>query len=248
MNLPPGYEQQGEKGKRMRNGCSYTAILVYMDDIIIDGSDIVYTNHLKQVLDAQFKLKDLGTSKFFLGLEIARSSYGISICQRKYALEVLEDAGYLGSKPTRCPMMQNLKLSQFEGESIEDPAVYRRLIGRLLYLTITRSDLNYSVQVLSQFLDSPKQPHLEAAYPVLRYLKATPGQWLFFPSKSELYLKAFCDADWAACSDTRRSVIGFCVFLGELLISWRSKKQRIVSRSPAEAEYRSMASTCYEIT
>ncbi|KAL6348931.1 hypothetical protein AAG906_033587 [Vitis piasezkii] len=132
------------------------------------------------------------------------------------------------------PMDPNVKLSQDEGDILDDPSTYRRMIGKLLYLIITRLDLSFSVNRLT-------------TYHVLQFVKAIVGQGLFYSSSSAIELKAFADFDWVACSDTRRSISGFYVFIGDSLVSWKSKKQHTVSRSSAEAEYRSMANATCEL-
>jgi hypothetical protein len=172
-------------------GKVFVALLVYVDDIIIASNDASAVSQLTTFLSTNFKLKDLGPLKFFLGLEIARSSKGIFVCQRKYTLEILENAGLLASKPVTFSMESNLKLSRTTGELLKDLTSYGRLVGRLLYLTITRPNIAYSVQILSQFMDSPRQPHMDVVVRVLRYLKSAPAQGLFYPTVSSLYLKLF---------------------------------------------------------
>ncbi|XP_024626820.1 uncharacterized mitochondrial protein AtMg00810-like [Medicago truncatula] len=226
---------------------SFTALLIYVDDLVLAGNDLEEITTIKSFLNQKFKIKDLGYLKFFLGLEISRSHHGIHLCQRKYALDLLNDTGLLASKPTTSPMQRGTKLQQDSGTVMDDPTSYRQLVGQLIYLTNTRPDISYAVQQLSQFMSKPTSTHHEAAIRVLRYIKSCPGLGLFYPSTSHLQLKAFCDSDWATCPDTRKSVTCYTIFLGDSLISWKSKKQPTVSKSSSEAEYRAMATTVCEI-
>ncbi|XP_058747238.1 uncharacterized mitochondrial protein AtMg00810-like [Vicia villosa] len=211
------------------------------------GNSLAEITQVNTFLDQKFRIKDLGQLKYFLGLEIARSTSGIFLNQRKYVLEFLEDTGFLGAKLVSTPIDPNTKLSSTNGIPLDDPSSYMKLIGRLLYLTNTRPGISYSVQHLSQFVSNPFIPHYQVATRVLRYLKAFPAQGVLFSSSSALKLHGFADSDGARCPDSRRSVTGFCVLLGDYLLSWRSKKQNTVSRSSTEAEYKALTSLTCEI-
>ena len=155
---------------------SFIALLIYVDDVIIASNDLKEIDVVKKFLHESFTIKDLGELKYFLGIEVARSTKGIMLSQRKYALDVLKDSGFSGSKPVGFPMESSLKLTANDSSPLlSDPASYRRLIGRLLYLTITRPDLAYAVQALNQFMSNPHSTHLQDAKRVLRYIKATPS-------------------------------------------------------------------------
>jgi hypothetical protein len=225
----------------------FTALLVYVDDIILAGNSMAEFDRIKAVLDTAFKIKNPGQLKYFLGLEVAHSKEGITISQRKYCLDLLKDSGLLGCKPANTPLDTSIKLHSSSGTPYTDVSTYRRMVGKLLYLNTTRPDIAFATQQLSQFMHAPTTIHFNAACRVMRYLKNNPGQGLFFSRDSEMQLMGYSDADWAGCVDTRKSISGYCFFIGKSLISWRAKKQATVSRSSSEAEYRALSSATYEL-
>lgn len=230
-----------------KRGKVYVVVLIYVDDVILAGNDTGKIQEIKTYLDEKFSIKDLGILKYFLGIEVARSTKGFVLSQRKYTLDILKDCGLEGCRPSSFPMEQNARFDHDENGQAVDALQYRRLIGRLLYLTVTRPDIQYATNVLSQFLASPRQSHMDAAFRVVRYLKGTPGQGIFLPACGNLSLVAYCDSDWGGSPMTRRSRTGYFISIGGAPISWRTKKQTVVSRSSAEAGYRAMATTVSEI-
>ncbi|XP_071726963.1 secreted RxLR effector protein 161-like [Rutidosis leptorrhynchoides] len=124
--------------------------------------------------------------------------------------------------------------------------LYRSLAGALQYLTFTRPDLTYDVQQLCLYMHDPRELHFVALKRVLRYLCGSIDNGLKFFASSTTKLTAYSDADWGGCPATSRSISGYCVFLGDNLLSWSSKRQATVSRSSAEAEYRAIANDVAE--
>ncbi|KAL9285705.1 putative RNA-directed DNA polymerase [Arabidopsis thaliana] len=192
-------------------------------------------------------MKDLGILKYFLGIEVAHGPDGIFLSQRKYCLDIIEECGLSGARPVDTPLEQNHKLLVSTSDPFEAPDQYRRLVGRLVYLTHTRPELSYAVNILAQFMQVPLKDHWEAAQRLVRYLKSSPGQGIVLSSTASLQVNAFCDADYNSCPTTRRSLTGYMVMLGDSPVTWKTKKQSRVSLSSAEAEYRAMAMTCKEL-
>lgn len=222
-------------------------LLLYVDDMVITGSDLQGITELKSYLSDCFKMKDLGSLSYFLGIEVGMSPTGHFISQVKYASEILQRARLSDSKVTDTPLELNVKYSPTDETLLSNPTLYRQLVGSLNYLTITRPDISHAVHIVSQFMPAPRSTHYAAVLRILRYIKGSLHQGLCFSSKSDLTLQAYSDSDWAGDIKDRKSITGYCVFLGDSLISWRSKKQSLVSRSSAEAEYRALAHTTYEL-
>ncbi|XP_019087396.1 PREDICTED: uncharacterized protein LOC109127273 [Camelina sativa] len=222
-------------------------ILIYVDDMIVASNSSGALQLFKDYLATFFKMKDLGPLKYFLGIEVSRGSTGFYLSQRKYALEIVVEAGLLGSKPADFPLEQNHKLALSKSPLLSQPAQYQRLIGRLIYLAATRPDLVFSVHILSQFMQNPREDHWQAALRVVKYLKGTVGRGILLKARTNFQVTGWCDSDYSSCPLTRRSVTGYIVQLGASPVSWKTKKQDTVSLSSAEAEYRAMVHLTKEL-
>ncbi|KAK9074370.1 hypothetical protein SSX86_006968 [Deinandra increscens subsp. villosa] len=221
-------------------------LLVYVDDLILTGNqeDTIATFITK--LHHEFAIKDLGNLSYFLGLEVISNTSGLFLSQTRYARDILERAKMLDAKPMATPLASNITFTT-SGQPFEDPTLYRSLVGALQYLTITRPDISYAVNQVSQFLQAPTIAHFQSVKRILRYIKGTLDFGLTFSRSKSSNILGYSDADWARCIETRRSTYGYSIYLGGNLVSWSAKKQPTVARSSCESEYRAMASTAAEI-
>lgn len=148
----------------------------------------------------------------------------------------------LGCKPVDTPMDANVKLLARTNEAATDKERFQQLVGKLIYLTHTRPDIGFAVSMVSRFMSNPSETHMDAVMRILQYLKSAPGTGLSFKKRRSRGVEVFTDADWAGYVPDRRSTSGMCTYVWGNLVTWRSKKQSVVSRSSAEAELRSLAS------
>uniref|UniRef100_A0A0A9BDA3 Uncharacterized protein n=1 Tax=Arundo donax TaxID=35708 RepID=A0A0A9BDA3_ARUDO len=229
-----------------RSGHDIAHLLLYVDDIVLSACTDGLLRRIIELLRREFAMKDLGPLHFFLGIQVRRTERGFFLSQEQYALDVLERAGMTNCKPAATPVDTKPKTSATAGTPASDPSFYRSIVGALQYLTLTRPDIAYAVQQACLHMHAPRDAHWALVKRILRYVRGTMAKCLQLRRSSSTALIAYTDADWAGCPDTRRSTSGFCVFLGDSLVSWSSKRQAVVSRSSAEAEYRGVANVAAE--
>nr|XP_017179568.1 uncharacterized protein LOC108169864 [Malus domestica] len=221
-------------------------ILIYVDDLVITGDNANKIAALKQSLHMTFAIKDLGRLKYFLGIEMATSSKGLFLNQRKYVADLLKETNLLDCKLATFPIDSKRKLTM-DGEALHNVSYYQRLVGKLIYLTITRLDITYAVEIISQFMHSPTVDHLNVVKRILRYLKGSIGKGILMQNNQSTSISGYTDADWADNAIDRRSTTGYCMFMGGNIVTWKSNKQHVIARSSAEAEYRALAATACEL-
>nr|KAJ0204217.1 hypothetical protein LSAT_V11C500278180 [Lactuca sativa] len=221
-------------------------ILVYVDDVIITGNDAVKIQRFINQLHRVFALKDLGHLHHFLGLQIISSATGLDLSQQRYILDILDRSKMIDASPLSTPADPGSRLSK-DGEPFHDPTIFCQIMGSLQYATITRPNITYAVNRVCQFMHSPTVQHWQATKRILRYLKGTLHHCLHFSPTKVDSLLAYLDAGWILNHEDSRSQYGYAIFHGSNLISWTSRKQRVVARSSTEAEYRSLAYTITEL-
>ncbi|CAA0818855.1 cysteine-rich RLK (RECEPTOR-like protein kinase) 8 [Striga hermonthica] len=244
-----GYQQSNSDHTLFikHRGSLITCLIIYVDDMILTGNDSEEIIRLKENLFEEFEMKDLGRLKYFLGIEVLRSKVGIFMSQKKYTLDLLAETGMMDCKPALTPIELNHGLQITEGAEETDRGRYQRLVGKLIYLSHTRPDIAYAVGVISRFMHRPQIEHMKAALRVVRYLKGTFDYGVLFKRAEHLEILAYTDADWAGNPVDRRSTAGYFALVGGNLVSWRSKKQKVVALSSAEAEFRGIKSGITEV-
>ncbi|XP_020417872.1 uncharacterized protein LOC109948621 [Prunus persica] len=180
------------------DGRRLTALIVCVDDIVVTGNDTGEQLKLQKYLSPEFEMKDLGDLKYFLGIEVARSTTGIFLSQQKYVLDLFTETGMLGCKPVDTPIEMYHKLCEDMDQEPSNKEQYQCLVGRLIYLAHTKPDIAYDVSVVSQFMHSPSVSHRNAVDRILIYLKAGPGKGLTVSRNRDLEVVGYTDADWVA--------------------------------------------------
>ena len=219
-----------------KDGSQMAYLLLYLDDIVLTASSDVLLHSIIGRLNSEFAMTNLGALHHFLGISVTRSPDGLFFSQRQYALDLLQRYGMSDCHSTMPPVDCKFKISASDGPPVADPSEYKSIAGALQYLTLTRPDLTYAVQQVCLFMHDSREPHPALVKRILRYVKGTLSSGLQIGVGAVDSLTAYSDADWAGCPDSRRSTSGYCVYLGDTLVSWSSKRQTTISRSSAKAE------------
>ncbi|GAU30308.1 hypothetical protein TSUD_385290 [Trifolium subterraneum] len=215
-------------------------LCLYVDDLLITGSNEEYIADFKKQMMREFEMTDIGHLSYFLRIEFARCARGLMMHQKRYASEILKRFDMVNCNLAITPAKPRLQISKCEEEDSVDPTKFRSLIGSLRYLCNTRPGLVYSVGIVSRFMNKPKVSHLAAVKRILRYVKGTTECGSVFPASDvgkNCKLVGYTDASWCGDVEDRKSTAGYLFFIGDAPISWCSKKEQVVALSSCEVEY-----------
>ncbi|XP_071704910.1 uncharacterized mitochondrial protein AtMg00810-like [Rutidosis leptorrhynchoides] len=229
-----------------KKGRDMAYIFLYVDDIIITASSNDLRCHFMTKLVDEFAMKDLGSLRYFLGIDVKHTQNGLFLSQSTSSREILNRAGLSSYKPSHTPVDTKTKLSSTSGTPYHDPTYFRSLAGALQYLTFTRPYISYAVQQTCLHMHAPHDSHMVTLKRILHYVRGTIHHGLSITKSPSQTLVSYTNADWARCSDTRRSTSGYCVYFCDNLVSWSSKRQPTISRSSIEAEYRGVSNVVSE--
>ncbi|GJU89754.1 putative ribonuclease H-like domain-containing protein [Tanacetum coccineum] len=230
-----------------KTGKHLLLVQIYVDDIIFASTNPKACKLFAFEMNSTFKMSMMGQMSFFLGLQVSQNPRGIFINQSKYAQEILKKFGFDSCTPIDTPMAERPNLDEDKGGKLIDPTRFRGMVGSLMYLSASRPDIVFAVCMCARYQAKPTEMHLTAIKRIFRYLKGTIHMGLWYPKDSGFELKAFADADYAGCHDTRRSTSGSAQFLGHRLVSWSSKKQKSTAISTTEAEYIALSGCCRKV-
>ncbi|XP_023769039.1 uncharacterized mitochondrial protein AtMg00810-like [Lactuca sativa] len=217
---------------------------VYVDDLIITGSNTNDVVEFKEQMKKEFEMSDLGLLSYYLGIEVSQKKWGISLRQTTYAKKILEQFGLLDCNPTTSPMEPKLKVKKDEDGEKVDPTEYRRVVGCLRYLTHTRPDLSFSVGITSRFMEEPAILHFQVVKHILRYVKGTVDYGINYGRGHEIEdFVGFTDSDLGGDPVDSKRTSGMIFYLGRNVITWQSQKKKNVALSTCEAEFMAATTT-----
>jgi hypothetical protein len=215
-----------------------------MYNIVFGGSSNSLVARFAEDMSTEFEMSMMGELQFFLGLQIKQSKEGTFVHQAKYTKDIVRKFKMEDSKAMAKPMSTTTALDADEEGEHADQKEYRSMIGSLLYLTGTRSNIQFSVCLCARFQVSLRTLHRQAVKHIFRHLRHTPDFGLWYSTSSYLALHGFSEADFVECRLDSKSTSRTCQFLGSSLVSWSSLKQSSVAQSTTEAEYVAAASCC----
>jgi hypothetical protein len=213
----------------LKHGTDSLLVQIYVGDIIFGGSSHSLVSRFQEMMENEFKMSMMGELTIFLGIQVKQMKEGIFIHQAKYTKDLMKKFNMAELKPMSTLMSTAAALDPDENDEAVDQREYRSMIGSLMYLTVTQTDIQFIVRLCARFQASPRSSHWTVVQRLFRYLKYTPKFGILSSASSSLDLVGFSDADFTGCGIDRKSTSGTCHFLGSFLVCWSARKQSSVA-------------------